>query len=148
MDMTSNSGNQSDGEDNENQEVENITDPDIDLSLLQEEEQIEESDRSNDEAEAIKLLNDDDEAFESFLEGDETSNDMIHENPIKEDVPNDSENSDLQESSTGQTNDTLNNETLYDTTEGNEMDDLFVENETYFENEEEEIDDEMEGDED
>ena len=143
--ITSNNGDQSKVEEDENQEVEEIADPEIDLSLLHDEEAVEESERSNDDAEAIKLLNDDDEAFESFLEGDDASNDIPHTDSSNNTETNDPRNSELQQSLSDGRQDDLGNEDVF---EENEADNVLVENEAFFENEEEEIDDEMEGDED
>ena len=148
IEITSNNGDQSNAEEDENQEVEEVADPEIDLSLLHDEEAVEESERSNDDAEAIKLLNDDDEAFESFLEGDDTSNDIPHTDSGNDTETNDPRNSELQQSLPDGRQDDLGNEDLFEANEENETDNMLVENEAFFENEEEEIDDEMEGDDD
>ena len=145
IEITSNNGDQSNAEEDENQEVEEVADPEIDLSLLHDEEAVEESERSNDDAEAIKLLNDDDEAFESFLEGDDASNDIPHTDSSNNTETNDPRNSELQQSLSDGRQDDLGNEDVF---EENEAENMLVENEAFFENEEEEIDDEMEGDED
>ena len=148
IEITSNNGDQSIGEEDENQEVEEVADPEIDLSLLHDEEAVGESERSNDDSEAIKLLNDDDEVFESFLEGDDVSNDIPHTDSSNNPETNDPRNSELQQSSPDGRQDDLANEDLFEANEQNEADNMLVENEAFFENEEEEIDDEMEDDED
>ena len=56
-----------------NQDIEETTETDMDLSLLHDEDGVDDSDvdKSNDDSEAIKLLNEDDDAFESFLHTDD-----------------------------------------------------------------------------
>ena len=97
---------------------------------------------------AIKLLNDDDDAFESFLEGDDASNDIPNTNSSNNTETNDPRDSEHQQSLPDRRQDDLGNEDLFEANEENETDNMLVENEAFFENEEEEIDDEMEGDED
>ena len=63
-------------EDEDTQDLEEESaDPDMDLSLLNEEEGIDDGElsKSNDDAETLKLLNEDDDAFESFLEEEDSN---------------------------------------------------------------------------
>lgn len=131
-------------EEGDNQDHDEPTDPDMDLSLLHDEDGIDDSDvdKSNDDAEAIKLLNEDDDAFESFLHDDETSNDNLIPSSSKSNTRGSNEEKEIQHAS----NDTGNK--YPDNSREEEVDELVLDNEVVYENEEELIDDEMEGDED
>ena len=142
-----NNGNETNGEHADDQEVEEITDPEIDLSLLHDEDGVGDSDKSNDDAEAIKLLNDDDEAFESFLEDEEASNDLLLSSSNKDNEPIELDQELNRRSSNSDPNKSENTN-IFEPNEQQEDEGLLEESEVFFENEEEEIDDEMEGDED
>ena len=156
--IISDNGNLTDCQNGENEEVEEMTDPEIDRSLLQEEGRTGDDDTSlsdrindrisNEDAEAIKLLNEDDEAFESFLEDEDSSDEILTANSNKDDETNDNEEQELQQGPSSSRQDTSEDKSPFETNEQNEDEGLLLENEVYFENEEEEIDDEMEGDED
>ena len=157
-DINSDNGDHTDCQNGENEEAEEITDPDIDTSLLQEEGRIGDDDKllsdrindriSNEDAETIKLLNEDDEAFESFLEDEDSSDEMLTANLNKDNETNDNEEQELKQGPSTSRQDTSDIKSPFEPIEQNEEDGLLLENEVYFENEEEEIDDEMEGDED
>ena len=143
-----NNGNGTDVEHTDNEDVEEITDPEIDLSLLHDEDGVGDSDKSNDDAEAIKLLNDDDEAFESFLEDEDASNDLLLSNSNKDIEPIELDDQELNQGSSNSRPNESENTNTYEPNEKQDKEGILEENEVYFENEEEEIDDEMEGDED
>ena len=131
-------------EEGDNQALDEPTDPHMDLSLLHDEDGIDDSDvdKSNDDAEAIKLLNEDDDAFESFLHDDETSNDNLIPSSSKSHMRDSIEEKETQHASNHKGN------KYSDNSREEEVDELLLDNEVEYENEEEEIDNEMEGDED
>ena len=136
-------------EEDDSHELEMTTEPDMDLSLLNDDDGIEDSDvdKSNDDdAETLKLLNEDDEAFESFLEEGENSNeDLIHRPSISTSGQGNNTN---QEREFEQVDHSLGleaeNSNVYRNQEDEEC--LLENTDEKIESEEEEIDDEMEGD--
>ena len=114
---------------------------DIDLSLLHEDDDAADSDleRSNDDTEAIKLLNEDDDAFESFLEGEGSSSDNL--------IGNSSENTAIENNDHNMVHHSLKVAEDPDSEHQHADTGLTLDNEANYENEEDEIDDEMEGEE-
>ena len=77
-------------EDEDTQDLEEEpADPDMDLSLLNEEEGIDDGElsKSNDDAETLKLLNEDDDAFESFLDEEDSHGPTAHKVNVDNDEP-------------------------------------------------------------
>ena len=114
---------------------------DIDLSLLHEDDDAADSDleRSNDDTEAIKLLNEDDDAFESFLEGEGSSSDNL--------IGNSGENTAIENNDHNMVRHSLKVAEDPDSEHQHADTGLTLDNEANYENEEDEIDDEMEGEE-
>ena len=114
---------------------------DIDLSLLHEDDDAADSDleRSNDDTEAIKLLNEDDDAFESFLEGEGSSSDNL--------IGNSGENTSIENNDHNVVRHSLKVAEDPDSEHQHADAGLTLDNEANYENEEDEIDDEMEGEE-
>ena len=114
---------------------------DIDLSLLHEDDDAADSDleRSNDDTEAIKLLNEDDDAFESFLEGEGSSSDNL--------IGNSGENTAIENNDHNMVRHSLKVAEDPDSEHQHADAGLTLDNEANYENEEDEIDDEMEGEE-
>ena len=92
-------------------------------------------------------MNDDDEAFQSFLEDEEASNDLLLSSSNKDDEPIEIDQELNHRTSNSEPNESENTN-IHEPNGQQEDEGLLEEGEVYFENEEEEIDDEMEGDED
>merc|ERR1712150_358880 len=95
--------------------------------------------RSNDDTEAIKLLNEDDDAFESFLEGEGSSSDNL--------IGNSGENTAIENNDHNMVHHSLKVAEDPDPEHQHADTGLTLDSETNYENEEDEIDDEMEGEE-
>ena len=142
-------------EDDDTHELVVTTEPDMDLSLLNDEDGIDDSDldKSNDDAETLKLLNEDDDAFESFLDEGENSNDHVIQSSSTSsggggtNIRDKSESQHIDQSLNDSISHDSENAIIYSNDDEEEEEDHLLDNEgDKIESEEEEIDDEMEGD--